>query len=105
MIRQRSFRSARRGDIYKIDRTQINENGILVEGVVYVQILYVAADDKVPVNSMKGMVPFSSQIEIPDMDDTCTYEIAPGAGAGQLNDAGQRGNRGKNAAGFICHCI
>lgn len=65
------------GGHIKIDRTQINEKGILVEGVVYVQILYVAADDKVPVNSLKGMVPFSSQIEIPDVDDSCTYEIAP----------------------------
>lgn len=65
------------GGHIKIDRTQINENGILVEGVVYVQILYVAADDKVPVNALKGMVPFSSQIEIPDMDNSCTYEIAP----------------------------
>ncbi len=65
------------GGHIKIDRTQINESGILVEGVVYVQILYVAADDKVPVNAIKGMVPFSSQIEIPDMDDSCTYEIAP----------------------------
>ncbi len=65
------------GGHIKIDRTQINEMGILVEGVVYVQILYVAEDDKVPVNALKGMVPFSCQIEIPDIDRSCTYEIAP----------------------------
>ena len=28
-------------------------------------------------NALKGMVPFSCQIEIPDMDRSCTYEIAP----------------------------
>ncbi|MBB5264252.1 hypothetical protein HNP82_001363 [Catenibacillus scindens] len=65
------------GGHVKVDRTQINESGILVEGVVYVQILYVAADDRMPVNALKGMVPFSCQIEIPEMDNTCTYEISP----------------------------
>ncbi len=65
------------GGHIKIDRTQINDSGILVEGVIYVQILYVAADDKVPVNAIKGMVPFSCQIEIPGIDPSCTFEIAP----------------------------
>lgn len=65
------------GGHIKIDRTQINADGILVEGVVYVQILYVAADDKVPVNAIKGMVPFSTQIEIPGIDPSCTFEISP----------------------------
>lgn len=61
----------------KIDRTEINDAGILVEGVVYVQILYVAADDRAPVNAIKGTIPFSHQIEISDIDQDCSYEISP----------------------------
>jgi len=61
----------------KIDRTEITDEGILVEGVVYVQILYIAADDKVPINAIKGMIPFSHMIEVAGMTPECVYEINP----------------------------
>lgn len=61
----------------KIDRTQVTETGILVEGVVYVQILYIAADDKIPINALKGMIPFSHVIEVEGMHQGCTFEIIP----------------------------
>jgi len=61
----------------KIDRTETTDEGILVEGVVYVQILYIAADDKVPINALKGMIPFSHTIEVSDMTPECVYEINP----------------------------
>ncbi len=61
----------------KVDRTQITEDGILVEGVVYVHILYIAEDDRMPVGAMKGVLPFSSLIEIPGMDESCIYEVLP----------------------------
>lgn len=64
----------------KADRTIKNEEGILVEGVVYVQILYIAADDQKPVNSIKGIIPFSHNIEVQNMNDHCTYEVIPMVG-------------------------
>lgn len=38
----------------KIDQTELCDEGILVEGVVYLGILYIAADDRKPVNAAKG---------------------------------------------------
>ena len=35
----------------KIDQTEMTSEGILVEGVVYIGILYVSSDDRKPVNS------------------------------------------------------
>ncbi len=63
--------------LVKVDRTQMTEQGILVEGVVYVHILYVAEDDRMPVGAIKGVLPFSSVIEIPGMDENCIYEVLP----------------------------
>ena len=61
----------------KVDRTEIKENGIAVEGVVYVQIMYVAEDDRMPVGAIKGVLPFSTLIEIPGIDEQCIYEVQP----------------------------
>lgn len=61
----------------KVDRTEIKEDGIAVEGVVYVQIMYVAEDDRMPVGAIKGVLPFSSLIEIPGIDEQCIYEVQP----------------------------
>ena len=58
----------------------MTEQGILVEGVVYVQVLYIAADDKVPVNAVKGMIPFSHIVEVPGIHKKCTFEIIPSLG-------------------------
>ena len=61
----------------KMDRMEIMKNGIMVEGVVYAQILYIAADDKKPVNAIKGTIPFSHMIEIDGMKPQCSFEMLP----------------------------
>lgn len=61
----------------KIDQTEVNEEGILVEGVVYLGILYIAADDSKPVNAAKAAVPFSYTIEVEDIGGDYTYDIYP----------------------------
>lgn len=65
----------------KVDRMTMSNQGILVEGVVYIQVLYIAADDKIPVNAVKGMIPFSHVIEVPGIHNRCTFEIIPVLGA------------------------
>lgn len=62
----------------KIDQTEITDEGILVEGVIYLGILYIAADDRKPVNSAKAAVPFSYTVEVEDMNENCIYSIYPG---------------------------
>lgn len=61
----------------KVDRMAMSDQGIVVEGVVYVQILYIAADDKIPVNAVKGMIPFSHMVEVPGIHKHCTFEVMP----------------------------
>lgn len=61
----------------KIDQTEINEEGILVEGVVYLGILYIAADDRKPVNSAKAAIPFSYTVEAENMGEGDSYDIFP----------------------------
>lgn len=61
----------------KIDQTEINEDGILVEGVVYLGILYIAADDRKPVNSAKAAIPFSYTVESENIGEGDSYDIFP----------------------------
>lgn len=62
----------------KIDQTEVNEEGILVEGVVYLGILYIAADDRKPVNSAKAAIPFSYTVEAENIGQGDSYDIFPG---------------------------
>ena len=61
----------------KIDQTEVSEEGILVEGVVYLGILYIAADDRKPVNSAKAAVPFSYTVEAENIGPEDSYDIFP----------------------------
>lgn len=63
-----------RGEV-KIDDTSIVENGILVEGAVYVSVLYITAEDQQPFALMRGMVPFSHTITVPDINENCRYSL------------------------------
>jgi hypothetical protein len=59
----------------KIDEVTIVDNGIDVEGVVNILVLYITADDKMPFYSMSGMVPFHHVIEAPGIDKSCVYRL------------------------------
>ena len=57
----------------KVDSTKIVENGILVEGIVQVRILYIIGDDEMPFYSMETMIPFSHTIEAENITENCVY--------------------------------
>lgn len=57
----------------KIDDIAIVENGIQVEGVVNVEILYVTSDDSMPFYSMISMVPFNHTIEAKGINNDSIY--------------------------------
>lgn len=59
----------------KIDEETRVENGILVEGVAEIQILYITEEDAAPIGAMKGVIPFSQTIEVKDLKDSSIYEI------------------------------
>lgn len=61
----------------KIDDITPVDNGIQIDGVVDVKIIYVSSDDKRPLSSLNGMVPFSYVVEISKMCQTYRYSVVP----------------------------
>ena len=61
----------------KIDQMEVTEEGIDVEGVVSLQILYISSDDHKPVNSAKAMVPFNYTIEAGSISKKDVFDVYP----------------------------
>lgn len=59
----------------KLDKTQIVENGILVEGIVYLKVLYIVGNDNMPFYSMDAMIPFTHVIEARGITEACTFYL------------------------------
>lgn len=59
----------------KVDQSSIKPNGVKIEGVVYVQILYIAADDQIPVNVIRGIIPFEHIVETGELGNQCVQEV------------------------------
>lgn len=59
----------------KVDETHPVENGIQVDGVVQVRILYIIGDDDMPFYSMDALIPFTHVVEAPDIDSSCAYHL------------------------------
>ncbi len=57
----------------KIDRSQIVEDGIQVDGIVYMKVLYIVGDDDMPFYSMEAMIPFSHVVEAQGITEDCRY--------------------------------
>lgn len=59
----------------RIDDTAVTNNGISVEGAVFVTILYITSDDTYPYALLEGAVPFNHIIEVPNIDKDCRYTL------------------------------
>ena len=60
----------------QIDRMDMREDGIYVEGALYIRFLYVKANDNMPFDTWQGAVPFSYLIECNNMADNIKYHIS-----------------------------
>ena len=56
----------------------MQENGLAVEGALCVTVLYISSDDRKPLQSMKGAVPFQYVVEVKGITPDCIYRIKPG---------------------------
>ncbi|NLK75398.1 MAG: DUF3794 domain-containing protein [Clostridiales bacterium] len=65
-----------KGDI-KIDEIIPLETELQVEGIVDVDILYICEDDTMPLNSLKGVIPFSQNIEVKGLKTNSNFEVRP----------------------------
>ncbi len=61
----------------KIDDISTVQEGIAVEGVIDINLLYISSDDARPLNSMKGVIPFEQVIEVKGINKNCVYDIRP----------------------------
>jgi len=61
----------------KVDEINPVDSGLEVNGVIEVQILYICADDNTPINSLKGIIPFSQTIEVKGIKPSSTYNVKP----------------------------
>lgn len=59
----------------RIDRTKIVDNGILVDGVIYLKILYIIGNDEQPFYSMEAMLPFSHIVEASGITKESDYRL------------------------------
>ena len=69
----------------KVDQSSITPEGVKIEGVVYVQILYIAADDQIPVNVIRGVIPFEHLVETGPLGAQCVQEVI--ANLGDVNSS------------------
>lgn len=61
----------------KIDEQQLVENGIQIDGIVEVQLLYITDNDQTPIGATKGVIPFNQVLEVKNISDSCIYDIRP----------------------------
>lgn len=59
----------------KVDKTKIVEDGIQVEGIVLMKILYIIGNDNLPFYSMEAMIPFTHVVEAQGITDDCVYYL------------------------------
>lgn len=57
----------------KIDKTRITEEGIQVEGIVILRLLYIIGNDEMPFYSMEAMLPFTHVIDAKGVGPDCRY--------------------------------
>ncbi len=59
----------------KVDEVTATEQGLKVEGVVFVQVLYVTDDDQMPFRCLKGSLPFEHVLEAPGIGENPVYYL------------------------------
>lgn len=63
------------GGRMQMDRMEVVEGGIQIEGILYVNFLYVKANDSIPFGMWSGMVPFSYLVECGRNCPNMRYDI------------------------------
>lgn len=62
----------------QLEKKELTDQGVLVEGTVLVELLYITTDDNMPIGTVKEIYPFAQLIEVPDMDGNIRLELECG---------------------------
>ncbi len=65
------------GGQIKIDDIIPQGNELQVEGVIEVSILYISEDDKRPLNCVRGIIPFSQEVELKGLKSGSSFDVKP----------------------------
>lgn len=60
----------------QIDKKSVTREGLLMEGVLHLALLYMKADDSLPFASWQGMIPFTHLIEGSELTEDAVYDIS-----------------------------
>lgn len=63
--------------VIRLDRTELVEDGLKIEGALDVTVLYMSANDKNPLQSFTGSIPFSYVAEAKGIREECFWQITP----------------------------
>ena len=63
--------------VIRLDRTVFVEDGLKMEGALDVTILYMSANDKNPLQSFTGSIPFSFVAEAKGIKEDCFWQVTP----------------------------
>lgn len=72
----------------KIDDISVTEDGLLVEGVIETDILYICSDDMNPLCCLRENIPFSQKIEVNNIREDSIYNIKTATEQIQANMTG-----------------
>lgn len=60
-----------------LDDVKLSDDTIIISGAVKANILYISADDNRPVNQVEFVIPFTYQMEVPNLSDRTSVRINP----------------------------
>lgn len=63
------------GGSIRLDDAKAVEDGIQIEGAVAMSLLYAALDDKHPLQTLEGILPFTHKIEVSGMKPGCIFRL------------------------------
>lgn len=63
--------------VIRIDRTKVVDDGLQIEGALDVTILYMSANDRNPLQSFIGSIPFSFLAEAKGIREDCFWQVTP----------------------------
>lgn len=87
----------------QMDHVEVVTEGVLVEGALHINFLYVKANDEIPFEMWRGVVPFSHLIECKESDEKMKYQIS--SILEQLNVNLLGGNEVEVRAQLAFHCF
>ena len=74
-VRDEILQICHSGGSMQVEKMEMTENGISIEGILHVNFLYVKENDHVPFDMWQGMIPFSYLLECPNENSEKMYDI------------------------------